>query len=254
MAKVETSLERMLRILDLIEESDGGVTSDTMLQSLGFSRSTLYRYLKTLSAAGLVTSLPSVGYTFGPRIAELDYEMRNRDPLIIASRPVMAELVRDIPGIALLCRRYRDKVLCVHQECGETNFVSTYERGRAHSLTLGAASRIILAYLPARTVDRIYQNDPRAFRDGELGDSLAAVKAALKRMRVRGWDSTRAHLMPGVTGIAAPVYDNRGGVLGSLSLTVGRARLGDSDQASIAGRVVFCARIVTKAIQGAAAK
>ncbi|MGY9105836.1 MAG: HTH domain-containing protein, partial [Alphaproteobacteria bacterium] len=86
------------------------------MQKLGFTRSTLYRYLKTLSAAGLITSLPNVGYTFGPRIAELDYEMRNRDPLIIGAKPVMEKLVEDIPGVALLCRRYRDRVLCVHQE------------------------------------------------------------------------------------------------------------------------------------------
>src|SRR6266853_4774367 len=111
-----SSHERMLRVLDLIEESPSPLTSDDMADRLGFTRSTLYRHLKNLSDAGLVTSFPDVGYALGPRIAELDYKMRSSDPLIIASRPVMAELVEAVPGIALLCRRYRDQVLCVHQE------------------------------------------------------------------------------------------------------------------------------------------
>lgn len=240
----------MLRVLDLIEESPSPLTSDDMAGRLGFTRSTLYRHLKNLSDAGLVTSFPDVGYALGPRVAELDYKMRNSDPLIIASRPVMAELVDAIPGIALLCRRYRDQVLCVHQESRSADFATTYERGRALPLFRGAASRIILAHLPQRSIQRLYEADRRAFAEGRLGKSLAAVRGALKDMRQRGWDITESQVTRGVTGIAAPIFDDRGGVLGSLSLTVGRTKLAEAEIHAIAERVSFCARIVTKALTG----
>src|SRR5258708_27545760 len=110
----QSSHERMLRVLDLIEESATPLTSDDMADRLGFTRSTLYRHLKNLSDAGLVTSFPDAGYVLGPRIAQLDYKMRNGDPLIIASRPVMAELVEAVPGTALLCRAYPHRGLCLH--------------------------------------------------------------------------------------------------------------------------------------------
>ena len=245
-----SSHERMLRVLDLIEESTRPLTSDEMADRLGFTRSTLYRHLKNLSDAGLVTSFPDVGYVLGPRIAELDYKMRNSDPLIIASRPVMAELVEARAGIALLCRRYRDQVLCVHQESRNASFASTYERGRALPLFKGAASRIILAHLPARSIQRLYQADRRAFAEGGMGKSLDAVKGALKTMRQRGWDITESQVTRGVTGVAAPILDDRGTVLGSLSLTVGRIRLAEAEIQTIAERVTFCARIVTKALSG----
>ena len=241
----------MLRVLDIIEGQSGGVTTEDMLQTLGFTRSTLYRYLKTLSSAGLVTSLPNVGYTFGPRIAELDYEMRNRDPLIIAARPVMADLVRDIPGISLLCRRYRDRVLCVHQQRGDVDFTSAYERGLARPLSRGAASRIILAYLPTRNIAKLYEEQPTAFAEGELGYSLGDVKTALKQMRARGWDMTQGHVAPGVTGVAVPIFDNRGVILASMSLTVGKPRLAEAELQAVAERLQSCARIVTNAVRGA---
>jgi len=233
------SLERMLHVVDVIEARDSPVQPDDLMAQLGLTRSTLYRYLKILSEAGLITSFPGVGFALGPRIAELDFKMRTGDPLIIASRPVMSELVSAIPGIALLCRRYRDTVLCVHQERGATSFVSTYERGLARPLFRGAASRIILAYLPPRVIERLHQQDKAN------GVSLAALRPELKEMRRRGWDLTESQVTRGVTGIAAPVFDSRGRILGSLSLTIGRTRIPANEAARIAERVTFCARIVS---------
>jgi len=233
------SLERMLQVVDVIEASDGPVMPDELMARLKLTRSTLYRYLKILSEAGLITSFAGVGFALGPRIAELDYRMRNLDPLIIASRPVMSELVAAIPGIALLCRRYRDTVLCVHQERGATTLVSTYERGLARPLFRGAASRIILAYLPPRVIERLHQ------RDKANGVSLAALKPELKEMRRRGWDLTESEVTRGVTGIAAPVFDSRGRILGSLSVTIPRTKIPAAEAVRIAERVMFCARIVS---------
>jgi DNA-binding IclR family transcriptional regulator len=237
-----SSLERMLQLIDLIEAGDTPVMPDGLMERLSLSRSTLYRYLKILSDAGLITSFPGVGFALGPRIAELDFKMRNRDPLIIASRPVMSELVAAISGIALLCRRYRDTVLCVHQERGATSLLSTYERGLARPLFRGAASRIILAYLPPRVIERLHQQDSAS------GVSLAELRPELKEMRRRGWDLTESQVTRGVTGIAAPVFDNRGRILGSLSLTIGRTKMPASESARIAERVTFCARIVSTSL------
>jgi DNA-binding transcriptional ArsR family regulator len=41
-------------------------TPDELMAALGYSRPTLYRYLKTLKEAGFLTSMPSGGFTLGP--------------------------------------------------------------------------------------------------------------------------------------------------------------------------------------------
>jgi DNA-binding IclR family transcriptional regulator len=242
------SLERMIVILDLFEGERLEWTLEDMQARLGYTRSTLYRYLKVLTDTGLLTSLPDVGYTLGPRIAELDYSMRERDPLILASRPVMAELVQDLPGIALLCRRYRNRVLCVHQEQGTASFTSNYERGLARPLFQGAASRIILAHLPSAQVRKIFESDEAAVRQSGLGDNLNEMRASLRAMRQAGFDKTESQVTRGVTGVAAPIFDRRNNVLGSLSLTVGEDHLSPERLAQVAGRVMQGARIVTRAI------
>ncbi len=243
-----TSLERMINILDLFDGARIEWTIEDLHARLGLTRSTLYRYLKVLTDAGLLTSLPDIGYTLGPRIAELDYQMRQRDPLITASRPVMAQLVETVPGIALLCRRYRDRVLCVHQEQNTLTFQSNYERGRSRPLLRGAASRIILANMQLPAIRKLYSAQQAEFETAGFGPTLESVRASLRDIRHQGWDSTVADVTPGVTGVAAPIFDRRGAVLGSLSLSVGSGPLGQERLKSIADRVVFGAAIVTKAI------
>jgi DNA-binding IclR family transcriptional regulator len=242
------SLERMVALLDLFEESPSGWTFERIHKRLGYTRSTLYRYLKILSDAELLTSLPEAGYTLGPRIVELDHEIRIHDPVIRASRPVMLELVREIPGIALLCRSYRDKVLCVHQERSTTEIESTYERGRTMPLLRGAASRIILANMPARTIAALYERQPREFAAAGLGDTLAKVQEILKRIRKAGWDQTTGEVTQGITGIAAPVFGERDKVLGSLSISFPARNTNAKRVVAIAERVVACADAVTRAI------
>ena len=249
------SLEKMIGILDLFEGADMEWTPEAMAERLDLKRSTLYRYLKVLTDAGLLTSLPGVGFMLGPRIVELDYRMRQSDPLINASRPVMAELVAEVPGIALLCRRYRSLVLCVHQEIGAgASFRSTYERGRARPLLRGAASRIILANLPAAVLRKVHEAGPQEFVQAGLGRDFSEVRAILRAIRQRGFDVTVGDLNQGVTGVAAPILDSRGIVLGSLSVTLGETDVAPERIAFVADRVSFCARILSKTIAEARMK
>jgi DNA-binding IclR family transcriptional regulator len=244
----DTTPRKMLRIIDLIEESDGPVTAERMLAELGFTRSTLYRHLKILSETGFVASISDSGFTLGPRIVELDYKIRSRDPLLAASRPLMVELAQTERGVALLCRRYQDRVLCIHQERGDVAFRSNYTRGLARPLFRGAASRIILANLKGATIDRLQAKDADGFDTAGLGATGPEVRASLRRLRKQGWDVTEGQVTPGVVGVAAPLFDARGDVLGSLSLTLPARERSEAEMRRLIDRVCFCAGIIRNTI------
>jgi DNA-binding IclR family transcriptional regulator len=233
----ETTPRKMLRILDLIEAAELPMPAEQIGAALGFSRSTLYRHLKSLSEAGLISSLPGRGFSLGPRVAELDYRMRLRDPLIGLSRPVMAALAAAERGVALLCRRYRDGVLCLHQEDGGAAFRSHYDRGLARSLIKGAASRIILAQANGAQLARLFGLYEGEFAASGLGSDLPTVKARLRAMRQRGWDATQGQVTAGATGVAVPIFDAERALLGSLSLTLGTTALPAADTERIVGRL-----------------
>jgi DNA-binding IclR family transcriptional regulator len=243
-----SSLEKMLSVLEFVEERGQVASMEEMLEGLNLTRSTLYRYVRTLTEFGLLSTSPGTGYTLGPRIIELDYKIRSGDPIIQAAHPLMTQLVQAAPGIALLCRRYRDKVLCVHQVRGAVGFVSTYERGRPRPLLKGAASQVILANMPTAQISKLYHQDPAAFVDAGLGDSIKAVRQALRAIRQQGWKASESQVVAGVTGIAAPIFDDGDHVMGSLSLTIGRTGLTPAEVSEIAARVAFCAQVVSSAL------
>lgn len=244
-----SSLEKMLEILDLFEDEGRQCTPERMMKRLGCPRSTLYRYLKVLADAGLVTSLPDIGYTLGPRIAELDYEMRSGDPLIANGRPLLQALTHEVPGVGLLCRYYRDRVLCVHQESSAEQFRSGYERGRPMPLARGSASRVILACLRQPQLRKLYEAHGAEFSAVGLGGSFAAVQEHLSAIRKQGHCVTRGEVTPGVIGIAAPVFDSEEAVIGSLSITVWEAGLSEKRIAFIADRVGFSAKVLSNAMR-----
>lgn len=244
------SFDKVLQVLDIVESAGDGLSYDEIDAQLKVPRSTLYRYLKALADAGLIVSLPNTGYTLGPRIAELDYKMRSRDPLILSSKPVMAELVQSVPAVALLCRLYRDKVLCVHQEKATGDALSGYERGRARPLFRGAASRTILAHLPPRTIAKLFSD--QATNGSELSapeKTLEELKRNLQRIRQQGWEHVEGQVTPGNTGVSAPIFESGGRVIASLSLTITRTGIDLQELNRIGERVAFCAGIITKAIE-----
>ena len=246
-----SSLNKMLGIMELFTDAKFAWTAEEMEARLGITRSTLYRYLRELVDAEFLTSLPQLGYTLGPKIIELESLVQRQDPLISASRPLLAELVGEFGGLTALCRLYRQRVMCVHQEQGVDGFQSGYHKGQARPLLAGSASRVILAHLPGPLVRRLYDEHAPAFHRNGLGETLEAVRQSLRTIRQRGWDVTIGHVTPGVTGIAAPIFDGRQKVLGSLSAVVRRTGLSEERLAAMADKTSFCARSITRALSHA---
>lgn len=238
-----------MEILDLFDGGGKRWTPRDMMRRLSCPRSTLYRHLRVLLDAGLVSSLPDVGYTLGPRIAELDYEMRTSDPLIANGRPLLQALVRNIHGVGLLCRFYQDRVLCVHQEQDGAQFRSGYERGRAMPLARGAASRAILAHMKLAHLRLIYGRQSKQFTQVGLGKTFVDLQAHLRQIRKQGYCITHGEVTPGVVGIAAAVLDGQGEVIGSVNVSVEAKSIRGRRMRRIADRVASAARALTEAMR-----
>src|SRR5437763_258119 len=87
--KKTNSQDRVLAVLDLFSESRPLWTPDELMRELGYTRPTLYRYLKSLKDTGLLMSTRGGRLTLGPRVVEMDYLSRRADPLVAAAAPVL---------------------------------------------------------------------------------------------------------------------------------------------------------------------
>jgi len=218
---VSTS-DRLLSVLGLFTIERPQWTVEEAAHELGLSVSTAYRYFRTLGDAGIVTSYTNGRYVLGPAIIQYDRQLRLRDPLIGAATPIMQRLTPLLPShcVMLLCRLYHEHVMCIHQEYAELpSFGVSYERGRLMPLSRGAASKVILAHLPMRSLRAFH-----ARHGGELRHTLGAdwpeVRAALRNIRAAGVHVTQSELDAGMMGIAAPLFAPEGAVIGSISIVL----------------------------------
>lgn len=215
--------DRLLGILRLFSPEKPIVTVEDVARAMTVSVSQAYRYINSLVAAGMLEPLSGGGFVLGPAFIEYDRQIRLCDPMLQVARPIMADLTRIAPDTAtvLLCRRYHDRVMCVHQEVGGAPQAPvSYERGRPMPLVRGAASKVILAHLPVRTLRRIFAAYQDEIAAAGLGADWAEFRAALTAIRRQGHAVTFAEVDAGRVGLAVPVFEEDGQVIGSLGFAL----------------------------------
>jgi DNA-binding IclR family transcriptional regulator len=222
-----SSGDRLLMALALFTIERPQWTVEAAAEKLGVSAQTAYRYFKQLTGAGLITPVAGAGYTLGPAIIQMERQIQATDPMLIAARTVMVDLIQHaVEGsTAILCRLFHDRVMCMHQVMGRGPQVPvSYERGRLMPLYRGATAKIILAHLPTRTLKSLFTHDAAEISAAGLGSGFDEFRRALAALRRAGICITHGEVDPGRTGIGAPIFDRDGAVLGSLSLALPSTR------------------------------
>ncbi len=232
---MKSSLARMLGVIDLFSEDAPVWTVDDIASKLAYTRATAYRYVGELCDAGLLMRVAQGAYSLGPRIIELDRQIRHRDPLLtIGERAMRGLLAPDRGQVILLCDLFRDKVLCTHQMSNGTDLALSYTRGRPMPLFRGATAKAILAYLPERRLTRLYLQNQTEIAEARLGRTYEEFLASLKAIRREGHVVTHAEVDRSVVGIGVPLFGGERSVIGSLSIVFPKERYPQRQEAQLA--------------------
>lgn len=242
-----SSLARMLAVLTLFEKNVPTLDADAICARLGLSQPTGYRYIAELVRAGLIARIGVGAYSLGPRIIELDYSMREADPVLAASRPVMAELVAATGGDATLASCYGDHFVTTHHQAGSDQLTLSYGRGRPMPLLRGALSKCLLAYLPRAQQQRVYK---RAQQDEAAGeDDWAGRRANWNTIRKQGHAVSVGELDPGVVAVAAPVFDAQGNILAAVAVVLRKQRYDLINKKQLIDLVIDAGRRIGRAVE-----
>ena len=212
------SAGKVLSVLSLYTAGRPVWSPERAARKLNVSLATGYRYFNALVASGMLERLQRNRYVLGPAIVELDRQIRATDPVLKIARPVMVRLLKRVrqPATVLLCRYFRQQVMCIHEETNQTDHaVSSYERGARRPLIRGATSKVILAHLPPRALAEIWQDHRRDIAAAGLGESFEQFKASMLALRKTGIATGFGEVDPGRIGIAAPLFDSHGRIAGS---------------------------------------
>jgi DNA-binding IclR family transcriptional regulator len=214
-----SSLERLLSVLDLFTEERPIWSLEDVIETHSFSRSMAYRYVKELSESGLLMPIGRSRFVLGPRIIELDRQIRVCDPLLAIGQPVMRDTIAEIgDGILTLSSLYGDRIICTHQEPESSPLRVTHSRGRTLPLFSSSTSRAIVAQLPERKLVKMFLEHRLEISAAGLGDEWAEFKKRLREIKRAGICLSHGAIDPGVICAAVPLFDGTSNVIGAICL------------------------------------
>lgn len=246
-AETSQTLDRGLRVLKLLADTDHGLTVTELAAKLGVNRTVVYRLLATLEQHSLVRRDLGGRARVGLGVLGLAHQVH---PLLReAALPALRSLAEEIGATAHLTLVDGSEALAVAVvEPTWTDYHVAYRTGFRHPLDRGAAGRAILAgrgMQPAPDGTRWERYVDGADEDtgsrGAVDGPPAATATATEPLR---YVLTHGELEAGASGAAAPLL----GVPG-IEGSVGVVMLADSVPERVGVRVVEAATEVADALR-----
>lgn len=201
---MSSSLSRILNVLNLFNPQRLEIDAEVIGNEFGLSRTSSYRYLKELCEAGLLAKRGPGGYILGPRLIELDWMMRNYDPILSHGQKYIEELTKRTGLTAFVSAFYDDRIINTFILSPNNELRYTYGRGRPLPLFRGAQSKVLTSHQQIRKIKYLYEHFI-AKEDGHTYDLNDILKKA-KQVRKDGFCITHNELNMGYTGIATPIF------------------------------------------------
>lgn len=239
--KPDSSLARMLAVLDLFDEQRLALTPEAIVEALQVSQPTAYRYVKLLTDAGLLQRQGAAHYTLGPRIVVLDHLIRRADPVLQHAVPFMKELVATTGLDCVATGVYSDQLLDIHREYSGQPAPLSYGRGRPRPLFLGAAPKVVLAQFGPAQLHRLLDSRTHEVAQAGLPTDWPGFRRYFARVRKAGFYASHGELEPTLGAVAAPVLHADGRVAGALSLVTTVQRMAVIDAQKLATLVMRAA-------------
>lgn len=215
------SLLRTLNILEHVAMQPDAVSLTQLSQDLDLPKSSLLGMLRTLTEHRYLENA-SGRYALGPSAHRLAVAILPGFSLARMARPVLRELADRSGETALLAVLDKEIGRLVYMDICETDRVVRYTVpvGTTRPLYCTAAGRVLLAWQPKERVERYLEALAAGPEPLEPPLRPDEFWASLEKVRREVVSITLGEYIPEVAGIAAPILDRGGGIIGALALGI----------------------------------
>jgi DNA-binding IclR family transcriptional regulator len=207
----------MFSLLDTLALEGDSVSLKTVSERTGLHPSTAHRILNDLAVGGFVERSGPGTYRLGLRLLQLGNLVKSRlDVRDLAIRP-MQDLHRLTGQPVALHVRQDDEVLCVERTSSERNGIQVNRvLGARAPLAANAAGKVLISQWTAAQLHALaHANGTRA----------EALHTELQNVRANGFAVDNDSVEADHQQAAAPVVDDSGQIVASLSLSTTSLRL-----------------------------
>jgi DNA-binding IclR family transcriptional regulator len=207
-------------ILELLAKSREGLALREVSAELEAPKSSLLPLLRALTARRYIEQGRAGEYRLGPMARELGAGAPAHRELPDLARPALVELMRRTGETVFLAALTSDRAAVVYVDKVDTEHIIRYAAGVGDRRPLHATStgKAIVAFLPVAEREEILRSISLTRHTDRTVTTVAALRASLDDIRRAGVCVSVDEVMRGVSGIAAPVFDRHGHVVGACAI------------------------------------
>jgi DNA-binding IclR family transcriptional regulator len=212
--------ERADRLLEILAAQSAPVTLKTLSALTGLNVSTVHRILGALHAMGLVEHQVGGSYRLGLRWLDYGNLVRERLQIRDVARPWIDQLHETIGEPVNLAIRDGDDIIYLDRAADNAARVRVvYRVGSRAPLHLTSLGKLFLAEDSANEINHYAKRTGLPGNTEHSLTTLTRLNKALEIVRTSGiaFDNEEAEL--GLRCVAAPVRDDRGTLVGAISVS-----------------------------------
>lgn len=242
------SLESALNVLIAIPE-DGSVSVTELSKTLGMSKSAVCKILATYCDYGFVSQDPvSKKFSLGPVLITKGQRALKNVDLRQIIRPYLKYLSKKYNENSMLMTQYGNAAL-ISEYCEADVPVRLAMRlSQIHELYYGAAPKVILAYKKPEEQGALIDHMDFVKHTSATITSKEALYEALSKIRETGYCYSGGEFDSNGIGIAVPVWDSNGVVVGGLAMNIPMFRVESSPLSEMILEMKQCAVKVSSAL------
>jgi DNA-binding IclR family transcriptional regulator len=233
-------LDKAMRILHTFPGGDIALTPQQIARSTGMPLPTVYRLAQVLSEHGWLMK-EGQQYRLGMTLLRMGAKVAAGIDVRSCALPHLRWLREQTNENAELFVRSNESRIAIEVALSPHNLRVFVEIGTPVPLHVGAAGKILLAWLPDTEQSELIMASAAHYSDHPLGD-VQTLKMKLARVRKAGWAMSEGERTAGLSAIAAPIFNVSKEVAGAMALVAPTVRLGAEEQAKYIPLVCEAAR------------
>jgi len=215
------SVEIGAQILDVLAGASGPSTLSEIAKGAGMSASKVHRYLVSFAKSGLVRQDPiSSRYDLGEMAVRLGLAAVSRLNVVQLATEAVVNLNQQLDITTVLTVwSERGPVVVGWYDASEI-VVCNLHVGSLFPLLRTATGRVFLAFLPRRSTGAMVRRELRGVVSLlDIGlKTMKDVDDLVARVRRTRLGVTREELLPGLSAVAAPVFDHQGCIAAAIAV------------------------------------
>lgn len=232
------SVDRALTVLETLSSTGGSFVGE-LAEAIGVHKSTASRLLSALEKRGMVQQGDERGkYQLGFGILRLAAAIPGRLSLVQEARPVLQALAGEFGETANLAVLRSNVAVNVDQAMGPSAVATHDWIGNLTPVHATASGKIFLAYLEPDGRDKLLAATGLPAETPKTITTRSVLDKQLARIVEAGYSTVYEELEIGLNAIAVPVWDYRGDVIGSISISGPAFRFHPEDSPDLAHELV----------------